>query len=224
MSTATLPLSSTKEQIVLAAERLFAERGYEGVSLREIGAAAGSGNNSAVQYHFGSKEQLVVAIFENRLTYIDDRRAILIAQLEPRDIRAWVECYVLPLLEQGEIDGSHYMSFIAAVEHQAGLFENLPERFQERTTTFNQEVGALMTGVPEPLRSHRILQVVRLSVHAASARERAKAQGLQVLPFAVHVADLLDGWAGFLQAAASDDALASIESDAPEPLALPFLV
>ena len=82
MSTATLPLS-TKEQIVLAAERLFAERGYEGVSLREIGAAAGSGNNSAVQYHFGSKEQLVVAIFENRLTYIDDRRAILIAQLEP---------------------------------------------------------------------------------------------------------------------------------------------
>ena len=85
--TPTLPLS-TKEQIVLAAERLFAERGYEGVSLREIGAAAGSGNNSAVQYHFGSKEQLVVAIFENRLTYIDDRRAILIAQLEPRDIRA----------------------------------------------------------------------------------------------------------------------------------------
>ena len=99
------------------------------MSLREIGVAAGSGNNSAVQYHFGSKEQLVVAIFENRLTYIDDRRGVLMAQLEPRDIRAWVECYVLPLLEQGEIDGSHYMSFIAAVEHQVGLFENLPERF-----------------------------------------------------------------------------------------------
>ena len=77
-STAALPLSSTKEQIVLAAERLFAARGYEGVSLREIGAAAGSGNNSAVQYHFGSKGQLVVAIFENRLPYIDDRRAVLI--------------------------------------------------------------------------------------------------------------------------------------------------
>ena len=193
----TLPLS-TKEQIVLAAERLFAERGYEGVSLREIGAAAGSGNNSAVQYHFGSKEQLVVAIFENRLTYIDDRRAILIAQLEPHDIRTWVECYVLPLLEQGEIDGSHYMSFIAAVEHQVGLFEYLPERFRARTQMFHEAVGALMAGVPEPLRSHRILQVVRLSVHAASARERAKAQGVEVLPFAVHVADLLDGWAGFL--------------------------
>jgi hypothetical protein len=81
-----------------------------------------------------------------------------------------------------------------------------------------------MTEVPEPLRSHRILQVVRLSVHAASARERAKAQGMQVLPFGVHLADLLDGWAGFLQAAASGDALASIERYAPKALRLPFLV
>jgi AcrR family transcriptional regulator len=223
MSTATLPLS-TKEQIVLAAERLFAERGYEGVSLREIGSAAGSGNNSAVQYHFGSKEQLVVAIFENRLTYIDDRRALLMAQLEPRDIRAWVECYVLPLLEQGEIDGSHYMSFIAAVEHQVGLFENLPERFQTTTQSFHDAVGALMTHVPEPLRSHRILQVVRLSVHAASARERAKSQGLDVLPFGVHVADLLDGWAGFLQAPASAGALAAAAGWASTSIGLPLLV
>ena len=223
MSTATLPLS-TKEQIVLAAERLFAERGYEGVSLREIGAAAGSGNNSAVQYHFGSKEQLVVAIFENRLTYIDDRRAVLIAQLEPHHIRAWVECYVLPLLEQGEIEGSHYMSFIAAVEHQVSVFENLPERFRARTQRFHEAVSALMTDVPEPLRSHRILQVVRLSVHAASARERAKAQGLEVLPFAMHVADLFDGWAGFLQAPASSDALASVDGYTSTSFGLPFLV
>ena len=222
-STATLP-RSTKEQIVLAAERLFAERGYEGVSLREIGAAAGSGNNSAVQYHFGSKEQLVVAIFENRLGYIDDRRALLMAQLEPHDIRSWVECYVLPLLEQGEMDGSHYMSFIAAVEHQVGLFEHLPERFRARTQAFHASVAALLVDLPEPLRSHRILQVVRLSVHAASARERAKAQGLDVLPFGVHVADLLDGWAGFLRAAASDEALAAIDGYEPPSLGLPFLV
>ncbi len=212
MSTATLALS-TKEQIVLAAERLFAERGYEGVSLREIGAAAGSGNNSAVQYHFGSKEQLVVAIFENRLAYIDDRRSILIAQLEPRDVRSWVECYILPLLEQGEIDGSHYMSFIAAVEQQVGIFEHLPERFRARTQSFRDEVGVLMSEVPEPLRSHRILQVVRFSVYAASARERAKAQSLEVLPFGVHVADLLDGLAGFLQAPVSSVALASVGKD-----------
>ena len=223
MSTATIPLS-TKEQIVLAGERLFAERGFDGVSLREIGAAAGSGNNSAVQYHFGSKEQLVVAIFENRLNYIDDRRSILIAQLEPHDIRSWIQCYVLPLLEQGEIDGSHYMSFIAAVEHQVDIFEHLPERFWATTQRFRDEVGALMTEVPEPLRSHRILQVVRFSVHAASARERAKAQHFEVLPFAVHVADLLDGLAGFLQASVSSVARASIGGYPTGAPRAPFLV
>ena len=109
------------------------------------------------------------------------------------------------------------MSFIAAVEHQVDLFEHLPERFQARTQTFHEAVGALMAEVPEPLRSHRILQVVRFSVHAASARERTKAQGVEVLPFAVHVADLLDGWAGFLHAVASADALASVESYTPSP-------
>jgi hypothetical protein len=85
-------------------------------------------------------------------------------------------------------------------------------------------VASRMPAVPEPLRSHRILQVVRLSVHAASARERAKTQGLEVLPFAVHVADLLDGWTGFLGAPASKDALGSIAGTAPTSPGLPFMV
>ena len=58
---------STKEQILLAAERLIADHGVDGVSMRQIGSAVGSGNNSAVLYHFGSKEKLVQAIFEYRL-------------------------------------------------------------------------------------------------------------------------------------------------------------
>ena len=60
---------STKEQILLAAERMIADRGVDGVSMRQIGTAVGSGNNSAVLYHFGSKEKLVEAIFEYRLPF-----------------------------------------------------------------------------------------------------------------------------------------------------------
>jgi AcrR family transcriptional regulator len=220
---ASSPLSM-KEQLLLAAERLFAERGYDSVSLREIGTAAGSGNNSAVQYHFGSKEQLVAAIFEYRLGYIDQRRGLLIAQFQPHDLRSWVECYVLPLLEQGEIEGSHYMSFIAAVEQQSHLFETLPHRFQARTDTFYEQVGAQMLGIPKLLRSHRISQVVQFSVHAASYRERAKAHGIEVLPFAVHVADLLDGLVGFLEAQVSDAARHSIEGQLARPPTWPFVL
>jgi AcrR family transcriptional regulator len=219
----TTPLS-TKEQILLAAERLFAERGYDGVSLREIGTAAGSANNSAVQYHFGSKEQLVVAIFEYRLGYIDERRGLLIAQLQPRNLRSWVECYVLPLLEQGEIEGSNYLSFIAAIEQQTDLFAILPDRFRTRTDTFREQVGARMLEIPEPLRSHRINQVVQFSVHAASFRERAKARGFDVLPFAIHVADLLDGLVGFLEAPVSEVARHSIEGELATPSMWPFVL
>ncbi len=55
-----------REQMILAAERLIAERGIDAVSLREIGATAGQRNNSAAQYHFGTKEGLVAAIYEYR--------------------------------------------------------------------------------------------------------------------------------------------------------------
>ena len=82
---------STKEQILLAAERMIADHGVDGVSMRQIGTAVGSGNNSAVLYHFGSKDNLVTAIFEYRLPGLRERRAELIAERAPSDLRGWLE-------------------------------------------------------------------------------------------------------------------------------------
>ncbi|MET0908751.1 MAG: helix-turn-helix domain-containing protein, partial [Ilumatobacteraceae bacterium] len=62
----TLPSASAR-RIVEVAERLFALHGIDGVSLRQIAAAAGTANNSAVNYHFGSKDGLITAIFQYRL-------------------------------------------------------------------------------------------------------------------------------------------------------------
>ena len=52
-------MASARELIIVAAERLIAERGVD-VPLRDIAAAAGQRNNSAVQYHFGSRDGLIV--------------------------------------------------------------------------------------------------------------------------------------------------------------------
>ena len=103
------------------------------MSLREIGVAAGSGNNSAVQYHFGTKEDLVVAMFEFRLNYIDSRLRLLIDQIQPRDVRSWLECYLMPLFELGEMESSHYMGFISGVGRQrassrSSQYGSRPER------------------------------------------------------------------------------------------------
>jgi AcrR family transcriptional regulator len=204
---------STKEQIVLAAERLFAERGLEGVSFRQIGAAAGNRNHSVVQYHFGSKDQLVRAIFEYRLSDLDERRQILMAHRPPGDdLRRAVECYILPILEQGEQVGSHYLSFVAMLQQHADrrMFVDTPEDLQTSTRAFRDQIGALLTQIPEPLRSHRISEAIAFSVHASAHRERAQSAGLNVLPFPVHVTDLIDGLVGFLEASVSTAARAAL--------------
>jgi len=100
----TLPRGTgARLSMVLAGEQLFAERGLRGVSLREIGLAAGQRNNSAAQYHFGSRLGLAEAIFEHRMATINERREALLGRLAAEgradDLRGIVEALVVPLAE-----------------------------------------------------------------------------------------------------------------------------
>lgn len=74
----------TKELILDAAERLFADEGVEGTSLRQITREAGV-NLASVNYHFGSKEGLVEAVFARRL---DPLVASQLAALDALEARA----------------------------------------------------------------------------------------------------------------------------------------
>ncbi|WP_181407551.1 TetR/AcrR family transcriptional regulator [Nocardioides sambongensis] len=95
--------SEAGRRILYAAERLFAQRGIDAVSLREIGQAAGHRNNSAVQYHIGSKDQVLEALIELRMPPLNARREQLIAQVEAAGeldrLRPLVRAYVAPLAE-----------------------------------------------------------------------------------------------------------------------------
>lgn len=57
----------------MAAERLVGERGIAALSLREAAGSAGARNNSAAQYHFGTEDGLIDAIFELRMGTITRR-------------------------------------------------------------------------------------------------------------------------------------------------------
>lgn len=61
----TKPADPTQERLLNEAERLFALRGYDAVTLREITSAAGT-HLAAVNYHFGSKENLYLEVFRQR--------------------------------------------------------------------------------------------------------------------------------------------------------------
>jgi AcrR family transcriptional regulator len=71
----------TKERILDAAEHLFARQGYPGASLREITALAGV-NLAAVNYHFGSKENLVEAVIERRIVPLNQVRLDRLARVK----------------------------------------------------------------------------------------------------------------------------------------------
>src|SRR5690349_10779659 len=150
-----------------------------------------------------------------------ERRRILVAQHRPRDLRAWVECYVLPILEQGEQQDSRYLCVMAG---QRQPFDRLPAEFRESIDAFHEQIAKLLTGIPEGLRRHRISQALTFSVHASADRERSRPAGRPVFPFALHVADLLDGLVGFLTAPASTAALAALDDVAPNTAFLPVLV
>jgi AcrR family transcriptional regulator len=60
-----MPSDQTRTSILDAAERLYADRGFADVTLRDIVAAAGV-NLAAVNYHFGSKDELIAELFVTR--------------------------------------------------------------------------------------------------------------------------------------------------------------
>ena len=93
--------ADTRLALVKAAEKLFAERGVDAVSLREVSVAAGQHNNSAVGYHFGSREGLIDAILARHSLPIHVRYDAQLDLLERQGIvtlRALLETLVLPIV------------------------------------------------------------------------------------------------------------------------------
>jgi len=68
-----MPSIETKVRILDAAEKLFAEKGLDATSHRDLTRAAGV-NLAAVNYHFGSKQAVLAAIFERRIGPINAER------------------------------------------------------------------------------------------------------------------------------------------------------
>jgi AcrR family transcriptional regulator len=108
---------ATRDLLIRTAERLFSERGPNGVSLREVGLTAGQRNNGVMQYHFGDRDGLEKAIFLYRAEAIDRRRRELLDALDAEgrgdDPRALVDALVRPLAEAAAEPDNHYVGFVA---------------------------------------------------------------------------------------------------------------
>ena len=188
----------SREAMIRAAERRFGERGIEAVSLREVGAAAGQRNNSAAQYHFGTREGLVDAVFEYRMGAIDARRRELLAALDAEgrghDRRALLEAVVHPLAEElGHAEGvSAYARFLEQVAFAPGFDLVADSRRDVTKGLVVQRLLALLDELPTELRSRRVALAMRYVVHALADHERALEAHVEATPTALLVSDLVD--------------------------------
>lgn len=202
------PTPSTKETLILVAERLFAAHGIDGVSTRQILQEAGVANNSAVTYHFESKAGLVRAIVDYRAPYLAERRRLLWAQAPAGDLRAGIEAHFLPVAELAEFEDSHYMTFLEQLGLRSSVeptFQQLPADTLNRYREYEDRIGALMgPDVPEPMLSRRLLHASSLCLHACAVRERGRHRAAEQIPLAVHVNELLDLLIGVLTAKVSE--------------------
>lgn len=135
----------TKTRILDTAEVLFAEQGFTATSLRDITAAAGV-NLAAVNYHFGSKEALLGAVFERRVVPVNAERLRLLALVEAEAdgvpaVDAIVRAFLVPAFQTASESGLREPKFMQLVgrmhsetnsrfrEVFLGLFVDVRDRF-----------------------------------------------------------------------------------------------
>ncbi|MEU9736138.1 TetR family transcriptional regulator [Streptomyces sp. NPDC048002] len=172
---------ATRELILTAAERLYAERGVYAVSNRQVGEAAGQGNNTAVGYHFGTRTDLVRAIVRRHAAPIEEIRARLVERVTgSTELRDWVDCLVRPVFAHLADLGSPtwYARFCAQVMADPALHRIMVEEALG-SPALREIVEGLrrsLPELPEDVRAERGDMARHLIVHMTSERERALAE------------------------------------------------
>jgi AcrR family transcriptional regulator len=181
--------SATRERIMDEAERLFALKGVDGAQIRDIVRAAGQANDSAVHYHFGSRDGLLAAICERRIEEMEPARARLLDGLEAAgrldDLPALVSALIVPtaaLLHTQ--DGRYFLGITAQLAGRAGIRTGtVPEPMI--TTTLRRQLELIHLGcvstLPENIVLERIAIVIGMLTAALADRAAQLAHGREPL-------------------------------------------
>ena len=165
--------ANTKERILTAAEALFAQRGFEGASLRQLTAAAGV-NLAAVNYHFGSKDNLVEEVFKRRLDQLNARRMAALRQIagQPETtLEDLLGAFIRPALDLShEGGGGLFMRVLARAfaEHDDSLRKFLSDNYGHVMRQFTTEFARMLPHLSKEELYWRIDLVTGALTHAMS--------------------------------------------------------
>jgi AcrR family transcriptional regulator len=210
----------TRERLLDAAEQLWGERGVDGVSLREIRIAAGQRNSSALQFHFGDRDGLLLALARRHLPRIaalyDERYAAAVAAGRQDEVAALVEVLVGPHADYLRL-GPSERAWIKISAQQGGsprialgdIVEHAPPVALQVGTELHRRLSATMDA---DVVTERLISVTAACSHLCADRARLEellAQGPATaglrpsLPFEQWRANLFDMAVGALLAPSS---------------------
>lgn len=188
MHAPTLPDSGPKLKLVEAAGELFADQGFEAVSVRDITTRAGV-NVASVHYYFGSRNGLLAAVMTRYVTPVNDERVARIETAErrwdgrPLPVEEIVDAFARPLISRlgkSELSEKLFHKLLGRILAEQGgvLTQELETQFQRVAGIFMQALGKALPDVPvEELvwRMHFMAgAMIHLLTHAELVRRFSK--------------------------------------------------
>jgi AcrR family transcriptional regulator len=115
--------TTTREGLIRAAERLFARKGVDGTLTRELVEEAGQANDSVVNYHFGSRGGLLLAVLDRHVRRMEEQRKPALDRLGlDAKLPDVLDAVVAPLADQLRTeDGRDFLRIAAQLAGHAGV-------------------------------------------------------------------------------------------------------
>lgn len=148
--------NATKNAVLDSAERLFAANGFEATSLRSITAGAHA-NLGAVNYHFTSKDALILEVLKRRMRPLNEERMALLVKFEkeakgrPVAVRKILEALFRPALDALSTPskgGKYFLKLLSLVLAEPGSYL-LPLIKEEFKLTLKRFHAALKQALPD---------------------------------------------------------------------------
>jgi len=190
----------TRRAIMDAASDLMAEQGPDAVSLRAILERAGVSNESAIHYHFGSREGLIVAILSER-SALEAVRTRMVAEAT-RDgrrpgVREAVELVASPVAaNMASRKDRNYIRIAAhVIRNLAPIDRRRPD--EASATVALDLLSDALSDIPEPVRTARVVAAFTLAAELWAARAAEIDRGIEHIlddsTFASNLVDMLLG-------------------------------
>lgn len=228
MATSGKPLRSdgaeTRVRLKEEAQRLFALRGLDGVSVQDIISAAGQRNSASLRYYFGNKLDLARELIVDGARLIDEERQAQVDRLEAEGgitVRAVLGALTFPMLDLADRTGQPtYIRMIANLQlnNRTFLREALENKWNLGYQRCNALLRDLLAHIPPAIVDHR-LSLVSIYGNAALAAweaDRDSGEPGRLWSPGYAVASLMDTFEGMLVAEPSAETRALLNESASD--------